>query len=376
MADKTVLVSGCFDLLHAGHIAFLEEAASYGHLHVAVGSDENLELLKGTPPHFSVEERLYILRSLKSVHDAFVASGSGVLDFEPDLEKIKPDFFVVNRDGHSEEKRLLCEKHGVVYVVRERIPRDSLPARSSSEIKRMMRFPFRLSIAGGWIDQPWVSEICPGSMVVASLYPTIEFNDRSGMATSSRKIAIELWDGQLPQGDPERMAQLLFGAENPPGNQYVAGSQDQIGLLVPGISRLLYDGKYWPHRIENTRDRQTCEWLESVIHLIPLSPRPMTYNPLEIKNLEFEWVKKLGESGALCYRSILNRDVVGLGDSLNLSLECWQRILPLTVEETLLTELRKYGSHPGATFSGCGGGYNIVASDKEIEGALKTKIRY
>jgi hypothetical protein len=54
----------------------------------------------------------------------------------------------------------------------------------------------RVCLAGGWIDQPWVSEIHPGSVVVAQIWPTIEFNDRSGMATSSRKVGIELWGDQ------------------------------------------------------------------------------------------------------------------------------------------------------------------------------------
>lgn len=239
-----------------------------------------------------------------------------------------------------------------------------------------MRFPYRIALAGGWIDQPWVSEVCAGSMVVASLHPTIDFHDRSGMATSSRKVAIELWGDRLPEGDPERMAKLLFGAENPPGTDYVSGSQDHIGLLVPGISRLYYAGKYWPEKIESTRDKQTCEWLEAVLHLIPLEPRLPGYDPLVVKNLEYKWAKQLGESGELCYTSILNHDVKGLGKSLIQSLEAWQNILPKTVLDSTLNEIKHYSAHPGATFSGAGGGYIIVASDEEIEGATKIKIRY
>jgi hypothetical protein len=236
-------------------------------------------------------------------------------------------------------------------------------------------FPYRIALAGGWIDQPWVSEVCAGSMVVASLLPTTDFFDRSGMATSSRKVAIELWGGGLPAGDPVRMARLLFGAENPPGVEYVSGSQDHIGLLVPGISRLFYRGSYWPERIESTVDEDTCRWLEEALHLVPLGPRPVEYDPLTDKNLEYAWIKQLGESGDLCYSSILKRDVEGLGRSLALSLEAWRHILPGTVRESTLRDLDRYASFPGATFSGAGGGYIIVASDAAVDGAIKVKIR-
>ncbi len=236
-------------------------------------------------------------------------------------------------------------------------------------------FPYRVALAGGWIDQPWVSKICPGAMVVASIHPTVEFQDRSGMATSSRKVALELWGGRIPEGDPVRMAKLLFGAENPPGAAYVSGSQDHIGLLVPGISRLYYAGKYWPDEIESSRDPETCRWLERVLQLIPLKPRPPDFDPLEEKSLDPTWIKRLGESGELCFRSILSRDVAGLGESLTLSLKAWRQILPRTVPDSTLRELERYKDSPGGTSSGAGGGYLLLASDRPIEGAFRIKIR-
>jgi len=102
---KKVLVSGCYDLLHAGHVAFLREAASFGRLFVTIGSDRNVGLLKGKPPYFSQEERLYIIKNISCVEDAWIGSGTGLLDFEPELRRIKADILVVNEDGHTEEKR-------------------------------------------------------------------------------------------------------------------------------------------------------------------------------------------------------------------------------------------------------------------------------
>ena len=378
MSDKKVLVSGCYDLLHAGHVAFFKTASQYGKLYVSVGQDDNIFELKGKKPYFSEAERVYMVGSVKYVHEAFVSSGRGMLDFEEDMKRIKPDIFVVNTDGFTEEKARICKENNVELVVLERIPEEGLPARSSSSSKKEMKFPYRVCIAGGWIDQPWVSAIHPGAVVVAQIWPTIEFNDRSGMATSSRRVAMELWGGKIPEGNQVRNAQLLFGAENPPGSKYISGSQDHIGICVPGISRLDYDGGFWPSNIENTLDKDTCEWLSEVLQFIPLSPRPCGYDPLLEQHLEKELVKELGDAGQKCYEAILAKDVQMLGESMTETFYAWKKILPYTVPDWVLEEMEsKYiGKYPGAITSGCGGGYAVVASDKPIEGAIKIKVRY
>ncbi|MCK7532307.1 MAG: hypothetical protein MZV63_15390 [Marinilabiliales bacterium] len=164
----------------------------------ALGRDENLLLSERQETCISLKRRaLYIVKSIRYVHDAFLASGIGMLDFEPDLKRIKPDIFVVNHDGHTTDKENLCRNLGIEYIILERIPGAGLPARSSSGTKRDMRFPYRLCLAGGWIDQPWVSEIHPGSVVVAQIWPTMDFNDRSGLATSSRNVGIQIMGRQV-----------------------------------------------------------------------------------------------------------------------------------------------------------------------------------
>ena len=378
MREKTVMVSGCFDLLHGGHIAFFKTAAAYGKLYVAVGRDKNIKQLKGKAPYFSEKERQYIIGSVKYVHEAFISSGKGMLDFEPDMRRMKPDIFIVNIDGHTGDKERLCKELGVKYIVLERIPEPGLPARSSSDTKRDMQFPYRICIAGGWIDQPWVSEVYPGSVVVVQIWPTIEFNGRSGMATSSRKVALELWKGKIPEGDPIRNAKLLFGAENPPGSKYVSGSQDHIGLLVPGISRLDYDGEYWPSNIDSCTDPAICEWLNDVLYLVPLEPRPVGYDPIKVKHLEREFIKELGDSGNECWESIINKDIYGLGKAMTKSFLAWGKILPNTIPDYIMDEMTtKYISKfPGAITSGCGGGYAVVASEKNIKGAIRFKVKF
>jgi cytidyltransferase-like protein len=378
MTDKKVLVSGCYDLLHAGHVAFFKTAAQYGSLYVSVGQDENLFKLKGKKPYFTQEERVYMVGSVRYVTEAFVASGDGMLDFEEDMKRIKPDFFVVNSDGFTEGKRRLCEENGVELVVLERIPEEGLPARSSSQSKKELKFPYRLCLAGGWLDQPWVSEVFPGPCVVVQIWPDYDFNDRSGMATSSRKIAFELWGGAIPEGDQVRNAKLLFGAENPPGSEYISGSQDQLGILLPGANRLDYDGKYWPCNIESVTDAETCDWLSRVLHLIPLEPRPEGYNPLVEKHLTIENVQELAVSGLLCWQGIIERNVNMLGEGMTRSFLSWKKMLPYTVPQWVADEMEQnwFPDYPGAITSGCGGGYVIVASDHPIPGELKIKVKY
>ncbi len=378
MRDKIVMVSGCYDLLHAGHVAFFKTAAEYGKLHVYVGKDKNIKQLKGKAPYFSEEERKYMVGAVRYVEKANVSSGMGMLDFEEDMKNLKPDIFLVNSDGFTEGKKKLCEANGVELVVLERIPEEGLPARSSSDSKKELKFPYRVCLAGGWMDQPWVSKKHPGSVVVAQIYPTIDFNDRSGMATSSRKVAMELWGDEYPAGDPVRNAQLLFGAENPPGSEYISGSQDHIGLLVPGVSRIDYNGKFWPKNIENTVDRETCEWLSEVLHFAPLKPRPDGYNPILKKNLDPAIIKILGKSADSCYEAILKKDVQLLGESMKETFLCWSEMLPHTVPDWVMQDMQTnyFPKYSGAITSGSGGGYIVFPSEEKIEGTIKVKIRY
>ena len=375
-SGKKVLVSGCYDLLHAGHIAFFKSASAYGHLIVSLGSDRNIRQLKGSTTYFGQDERLYMVQSIRYVDDAFIASGFGLLDFEPDLDQIRPDIFVVNEDGHSEEKERLFRERGIEYIVLERIPDLALPARSSSDAKRDLRFPYRLCLAGGWIDQPWLSKIQAGSVVVAQIWPSQDFNDRSGLATSSRRVAIEIWGDRLPPGEPLHNARLLFGAENPPGTEYISGSQDHIGLLAPGINRLDYNGSFWPDQVQSCLDPDICDWLSRIIHLVPLKPRPEGYDPLEERDLRRDWVGQLGQAGRLCFESILKRDIYGLGEAMNSTFSMWRKILPHTVPDPIADIWEKFASYPGAVTSGCGGGYMMVVSEEPLEETINIRIKY
>ena len=179
--------------------------------------------------------------------------------------------------------------------------------------------PYRMAFAGGWIDQPFVSRLNPrppGSMVVAALEPTFRFMDRAGMSTGTRKVATRLWKGRLPQGDPARLVRELYDEENR-GLAEPSGSQDMIGLIYPGVSRLDFDaaheGGVFPVHIESNNDPQVARWLEHVVSMLPVAPRPEGYNPLGVKNLDPQWIGRLGQSGKDCYAAIVPARPAGTG---------------------------------------------------------------
>jgi len=247
--------------------------------------------------------------------------------------------------------------------------------------------PYRLQLAGGWIDQPFVSRRNPhppGAMVVVQIEPDFRPMDRSGLATGTRAVAARLWKNRIPRRPLPQLVRELYAAENQ-GKNSPSGSQDMIGLIYPGISRLDYDfdvqGGVFPARIESLNDPRTARWLERVLHLLPVEPRPAGYSPLGRKNLDPHWIARLGQSGRDCFDAIRRRDVHALGASLNLNMKCWEILLPRVVRHPLIridlmALLQAYQRrYPGAMFSGCGGGYLIVASAEPVPGALQVAVR-
>ena len=136
---KKVFVSGCFDVLHSGPIAFLQEAAQYGELYVALGSDKTVLELKKRATLYTENERKYMLEALACVHKVFISPGSGYMDFVEVLEEVKPDIFFVNEDGDKADKRELCAQKGIEYKVGKRVPFADLPIRSTTAIRNEIK---------------------------------------------------------------------------------------------------------------------------------------------------------------------------------------------------------------------------------------------
>ncbi len=134
--NKKVIVTGCFDWFHSGHIRFFEEVSELGDLYVVVGHDANVRLLKGEEhPMFNENERRYVVQSIRFVTQGLISSGDGWMDAAPEIAVLKPDIYAVNEDGDKPEKRAFCEEHGLEYVVLKRAPKDGLPRRESTVLR-------------------------------------------------------------------------------------------------------------------------------------------------------------------------------------------------------------------------------------------------
>ncbi len=374
---KKVFVSGCYDLLHSGHIAFFREAASYGELYVALGSDRTVYDLKGKAPVNSEDERLYMVRSVRCVKDAFVSKGSGMLDFLEEFKALKPDILIVNEDGNTPDKVKLCEEHSVQYMVLRREPHAGLSARSTTVLRTVNRIPFRIDLAGGWLDQPYVSKHHPGSVITVSIEPTIQFNERSGMASSTRRAAIDMWGPRLPTDHYEKLAKMLFCYDNPPGTQVISGSQDSIGIIYPGLAKADYLGEYWPAEIHHVRDEETLSFVEDALYLIALGPRHAGFDVLADTKIDRAGAKALADATEGCWDAILTRDMEKFGHFFRSSFEAQIAMFPNMMNETVAGLIEQYRDVAlGWKLSGAGGGgYLILVADQPIKNAVRIIAR-
>jgi cytidyltransferase-like protein len=374
---KKAFVSGCYDMLHSGHVEFFREAYTYGDLYVALGSDKTVHDLKGRPPVNNEVERLFMVKSVSYVKDAFISKGSGMVDFEAELRTIRPDFLIVNEEGNLDEKRRLCAELGIEYVILHRKPYETLPWRSTTALRQQPLIPFRIDLAGGWLDQPWVSKYYPGSVLTISLEPTLEFNERSGMASSTRRAAIDLWGPRIPPSNYEKLAKILFCYDNPPGTKIISGSQDSIGIVFPGLANAYYEGEYWPKHIENVQDARTLQFVENSLYMVTLGPRHSEFNVLADTDITLLKARALAEAAEGCWQAILSRDIVRFGYFFRASFEAQIAMFPHMMDGDMARLIEQYRDMAlGWKLSGAGGGgYLILVADKPIDDAVCVTAR-
>lgn len=361
---KKVFVSGCYDLLHSGHVEFFRQASQYGDLYVGIGSDKTILHYKNHKTVYSEQERLFMVKSIRYVKDAYINAGSGILDFIPTLDIVQPDILVVNSDGGNEDKRRLCEERGMEYIVLERDPHEGLEARSSTALKKSpCQLPTRLDLAGTWIDQPYVSCFHPGWAITISLEPSFEIRERCGLSTSTRNLIKRIWPYQLPNMDPETLARLVFCFENHPEREdgIISGAQDSIGICVPGLCRHYYDNHFWPEKIETCEDEKILSWLESHLCMIPMDPRRPGCSVVEGKDINEPKVKALASAASRCWDAIMDMDLDAFASAYAASFDAQVAMFPAMIQGCVQSYIDKYGAMdevlawkmPGAG----GGGY-------------------
>lgn len=374
---KKVFVSGCYDLLHSGHVEFFRQASQFGELYVGIGSDQTILGYKHHKTFYPEQERLFMVKSIRYVKDAFINQGDGIMDFIPTVDMVKPDVFVVNADGGSETKRKFCEERGIEYVELQRTPAEGLTARSSTDIKdSTCQLPTRLDLAGTWIDQPYVSCYAPGWAITMSLVPTFEVRERCGLSTSTRNMIKKIWPMKLPDMNPEILAKLVFCFENAPerSDGIISGAQDSIGICMPGLVRHYYNNRFWPEKFETCSDEAVLTWLESHICMIPMDPRRPGCSVVEGKDITEVKVKALAKAADDCWNAILSRDFPAFAAAFKASFDAQVAMFPAMIQGCVQGFIDQYSvlpevhawKMPGAG----GGGYLVLVVDdvKEFAG--------
>ena len=371
MAVKKVFVSGCYDLLHSGHVEFFRQAAAYGDLYVGIGSDETILHYKNHKTLYNEKERLFMVKAIRYVKDAYINAGSGIMDFVPTVDWLNPDILVVNEDGASEEKRRFCEERGMEYIVLKRDPHEGLEAHSSTSLKdRLCGIPTRLDLAGTWIDQPYVSCYAPGWAITISLEPTFEIRDRCGLSTSTRNMIKKIWPLKLPDMDPEMLARLVFCFENDPerNDGYISGAQDPIGICVPGLCRHYYNNRFWPEKIETCNDEHILQWLESHLVMIPIDPRQPGCSIVEGKDITEVKVRALAKAADDCWRAIMARDLEAFAKAYKASFEAQVAMFPAMIQGSVHSYIEKYEKQVMAyKMPGAGGGGYLACVVEDTE---------
>jgi galactokinase/mevalonate kinase-like predicted kinase len=262
-------------------------------------------------------------------------------------------------------------------LVSKRIPQNGLPARSTTALRTVCNIPFRLDLAGGWLDQPFVSKFHPGPVITISVHPDYQFNDRSGMSSSTRKKAIQLWQTDIPEGNKEILAKTLFSFENPPGTKVISGSQDSIGIVFPGVNKLNYGKEnYWPDSIEKETNIDILEFIENHLWFITLGPRIGDFDVLLGTNINQPNAMNLANAANKCWDAIKEKDLNHFGDAFRESFEAQIAMFPNMVNPDIMEIIETYKNDAlGWKLSGAGGGgYLVLVSEKPVKNAIQIRI--
>jgi len=179
---KRIFVSGCYDIIHAGHVQFFTEARALGdHLTVSFASTDVLWFHKQRRSSLPDEHKQALMASLKMVDEVVIGCGlEEGIDFRDDFLRIRPDILAVTEDDkYAPLKRALCAEIGASYVVLDKTPPKFKPV-STSDIVRYIRAPecapLRVDFGGGWLDVPRFAR--KGAYIVnCAISPTVSLRD-------------------------------------------------------------------------------------------------------------------------------------------------------------------------------------------------------
>ena len=178
--------------------------------------------------------------------------------------------------------------------------------------------------------------------------------------------------------NPEKLAKILFRYDNDPGTKDVSGSQDSIGITMPGINRFYYEKeKYWPSKFETITDLSIIKWLEDRLYMVTMWPRPADFVVLENTNISAENVNKLTAAAEMAWEGLNTKDIKRFSEGFTASFNSQIAMFPKMMNDKIARVIDMHRDKALAwKLSGAGGGgYLILISEEAIPNAIKVKIR-
>ena len=140
-SKKKVLIAGTFDIIHPGHIYFINEARKFGEIVVVVARDSSVKKIKGREVVIPERQRLEVVKNIKGVSEAYL--GHEGRDFLKIVEEIKPDLIVLGPNQPFDDKKMKkdLEKRGLrIDVIKLKRVYDEYPLCSTRKIlKRVLK---------------------------------------------------------------------------------------------------------------------------------------------------------------------------------------------------------------------------------------------
>lgn len=182
---KKIFVSGCYDIVHAGHVQFFREAKALGdHLTICFASDEILWHHKERRSSLPENHKRGLIAALDMVDDVVIGTSAELgLDFQDHFREIKPDILAVTEDDqYADIKKALCAEIGATYVKLPKTPPQFDPISSSGIVKWIKapdEAPLRADFAGGWLDVPRHAR--EGGFIIKLCYHADGFTTEMGL---------------------------------------------------------------------------------------------------------------------------------------------------------------------------------------------------
>ena len=297
---RRILVSGCYDILHAGHVQFLEDAKRLGDsLIVCIPSDRVIRKLKGRHPALPQDNRVVLMYGLRPVDVVVVGdSEDPVMNF---VDCLQPGMILVSTDddAHADRKREYCESIGAEYIQIHKTKVLCTPT-STTEIRSRLtapgQVPLRVDFAGGWLDVPKYAR--EGAYVVnCAISPTVSVGE---------------WGYRSYSGLGGSAAAAVLAGKDPIASELqIAGWQDaaviqQTGLCVwRSAQRPVLDAQV---NCDFLRGKMAIEWSGSGHSTGDLVDRKRDYDTIAKASVEAR-------------EAVMAQDVQGLMSAVQMSYE-------------------------------------------------------